>query len=106
MPRDKKPTIVPNGYFLGNATINHSRATHRFVRAAFEIRYEDVGQATQIKEDINAFLAKHPHVDVKAGSKSLITNLGTAKLEMEVRAFIPMAEGGDVVLRFATRHVP
>ena len=95
MPRDKKPTIVPNGYFLGNATINHSRATHRFVRAAFEIRYEDVGQATQIKEGINAFLAKHPHVDVKAGSKSLITNLGTAKLEMEVRAFIPMADGGD-----------
>ena len=95
MPRDKKPTIVPNGYFLGNATINHSRATHRFVRAAFEIRYEDVGQATQIKEGINAFLAKHPHVDVKAGSKSLITNLGSAKLEMEVRAFIPMADGGD-----------
>lgn len=95
MPRDKKPTIVPNGYFLGNATINHSRATHRFVRAAFEIRYEDVGQATQIKEGINEFLAKHPHVDVKAGSKSLITNLGSAKLEMEVRAFIPMADGGD-----------
>ena len=95
MPRDKKPTIVPNGYFLGNATINHSRATHRFVRAAFEIRYEDVGQATQIKESINEFLAKHPHVDVKAGSKSLITNLGSAKLEMEVRAFIPMADGGD-----------
>ena len=95
MPRDKKPTIVPNGFFLGNATINHSRATHRFVRAAFEIRYEDVGQATQIKEGINEFLAKHPHVDVKAGSKSLITNLGSAKLEMEVRAFIPMAEGGD-----------
>ena len=95
MPRDKKPTIVPNGYFLGNATINHSRATHRFVRAAFEIRYEDVGQATQIKEGINDFLAKHPHVDVKAGSKSLITNLGSAKLEMEVRAFIPMADGGD-----------
>jgi small-conductance mechanosensitive channel len=95
MPRDKKPTIVPNGYFLGNATINHSRATHRFVRAAFEIRYEDVGQATQIKQGINDFLAKHPNVDVKAGSKSLITNLGSAKLEMEVRAFIPMADGGD-----------
>merc|ERR1711903_180002 len=24
MPRDTKPTIVPNGYFLGNATVNHS----------------------------------------------------------------------------------
>jgi small-conductance mechanosensitive channel len=95
MPRDKKPTIVPNGYFLGNATINHSRATHRFVRAAFEVRYEDVGQAIQIKEALNEFLEKHPNVDVKAGSKTLISNLGSAKLEMEVRSFIPMVAGGD-----------
>ena len=95
MPRDKKPTIVPNGYFLGNATINHSRATHRFVRAAFEVRYEDVGQAIQIKEALNEFLEKHPNVDVKAGSKALISNLGSAKLEMEVRSFIPMVAGGD-----------
>ena len=95
MPRDKKPTIVPNGYFLGNATINHSRATHRFVRGAFEIRYEDVSQAIKIKETLNEFLAKHPNVDVKAGSKCLITKLGGAKLQMEIRAFIPMRAGGS-----------
>ena len=95
MPRDTKPTIVPNGYFLGNATVNHSRASHRFFRGAFEVRYEDVDQAIQIKDAINDYLEKHPKVDVKAGSKALISNLGSAKLEMEVRVFIPMADGAD-----------
>ena len=62
----------------------------------------NVDQAIQIKDAINDYLEKHPKVDVKAGSKALISNLGW-QVGMEVH-FHPMADGADTFY-VATRHV-
>ena len=94
MPRDCKPTVVPNGYFLGNATVNHSRASHRFLRATFQLRYEDVSQARKLRDVLIEYLKQHPQIDCETvRSTCLISGLGSEKLEFEIRMFIPFHLG-------------
>lgn len=61
--KDTKPTIVPNGYFLGANVINVTRYVARVVILEFRIRFQDRGAVADITSEMTAFLKEHRHVD-------------------------------------------
>ena len=63
LAKDTKPTIVPNGYFLGANVINVTRYRARVVVLSFRIRYDDRAAVPYITEDMRAYLRQHRHVD-------------------------------------------
>tara|TARA_B110000977_G_scaffold74913_1_gene101191 strand:- start:10697 stop:12322 length:1626 start_codon:yes stop_codon:yes gene_type:complete len=56
--KDTKPTIVPNGYFLGANVINVTRAVARVLILQFRILYRDRKTIPGLCKDIEEFLRK------------------------------------------------
>ena len=61
--KDTKPTIVPNGYFLGANVINVTRATARVMILEFRVSYRDREAVPGICEAIEAYLRNDPKCD-------------------------------------------
>ena len=61
--KDTKPTIVPNGYFLGANVINVTRATARVTILEFRVSYRDRETVPGICEAIEAYLRNDPDCD-------------------------------------------
>ena len=61
--KDTKPTIVPNGYFLGANVINVTRATARVMILEFRVSYPDREAVPGICEAIETYLRNHPKCD-------------------------------------------
>lgn len=61
--KDTKPTIVPNGYFLGANVINVTRATARVLILEFRVSYRDREAVPNICETIEAYLRNDEKCD-------------------------------------------
>ena len=61
--KDTKPTIVPNGYFLGANVINVTRATARVMILEFRVSYRDREAVPEICQAIEAYLRNDPDCD-------------------------------------------
>jgi hypothetical protein len=61
--KDTKPTIVPNGYFLGANVINVTRATARVLILEFRVSYRDREAVPTICETIEAYLRNDEKCD-------------------------------------------
>lgn len=61
--KDTKPTIVPNGYFLGANVINVTRAKARVLILEFRVLFQDRKAIPAICEEIDAYLRASPHID-------------------------------------------
>jgi small-conductance mechanosensitive channel len=75
--KDTKPTIVPNGYFLGANVINVTRATARVMILEFRVSYPDREAVPGICEAIETYLRDHPKCD--STKYPVRVNLGGAK---------------------------
>lgn len=64
--KDTKPTIVPNGYFLGANVINVTRSTARVLILEFRVLYRDREAVPGICEAIEAYLRNDATCDSAA----------------------------------------
>lgn len=63
--KDTKPTIVPNGFFLGANVINVSRYRARVVIMEYRIRYQDREVVPTLTTELSAFIKSHKAVNKK-----------------------------------------
>ena len=61
--KDTKPTIVPNGYFLGANVINVTRAKARVLILEFRVLFQDRKMIPAICEEIESYLRASKHID-------------------------------------------
>ena len=62
IPKDTRPTTVPNGFFLGANVINISRQTARIIVANIRVRLDDAPMIPKMTEEITQYLADHPSI--------------------------------------------
>jgi len=60
--KDTKPTIVPNGYFLGANVINVTRAVARVLILDFRVLFQDRKKIPAICSDIEDYLRASPYI--------------------------------------------
>jgi small-conductance mechanosensitive channel len=77
VPKDTRPTTVPNGFFLGANVINITRQEYRLIVAAIRVRYEDAANVPIMTEEITAYLRGHP--DVVKGKRPIRVHLREVK---------------------------
>ena len=59
IPKDTRPTTVPNGFFLGANVINISRQTARVVIMNIRVRLDDLNVIDQMTQEVTDYLMKH-----------------------------------------------
>ena len=62
IPKDTRPTTVPNGFFLGANVINISRQTARIIVANIRVRLDDAPAIPKMTEEITQYLTDHPGI--------------------------------------------
>ena len=62
IPKDTRPTTVPNGFFLGANVINISRQTARVIIVNVRVRYEDLETVPAMTSEVEAYLRAHDAV--------------------------------------------
>ena len=62
IPKDTRPTTVPNGFFLGANVINISRQTARVIIINLRVRYEDLDTVPAMTAAMEAYLCAHDAV--------------------------------------------
>ena len=62
IPKDTRPTTVPNGFFLGANVINISRQTARVIVINLRVRYEDLETVPAMTSAVEAYLRAHTAV--------------------------------------------
>lgn len=62
IPKDTRPTTVPNGFFLGANVINISRQTARIIVAHVRVRYDDAQNIPCVTQEIERYLRNHPKI--------------------------------------------
>ena len=62
VPKDTRPTTIPNGYFLGASTINITRQKARVIIAHIRVRYDDAEAIPAMTEEIEAYLRNHINI--------------------------------------------
>ena len=59
VPKDTRPTTVPNGFFLGANVINISRQTARVIVLQIRVRLDDMEAIPAMTSKIESYLLKH-----------------------------------------------
>ena len=62
IPKDTRPTTVPNGFFLGANVINITRQTARVIIINVRVRYEDFENVPAMTNEMEAYLKAHDAV--------------------------------------------
>jgi hypothetical protein len=62
IPKDTRPTTVPNGFFLGANVINITRQTARVIIINVRVRYEDFENVPAMTSEMEAYLRAHAAV--------------------------------------------
>ena len=62
IPKDTRPTTVPNGFFLGANVINISRQTARIMVMNIRVRLDDLPTIPVMTSEIEEYLHDHPAV--------------------------------------------
>ena len=75
IPKDTRPTTVPNGFFLGSSVINISRQTQRVIGGELRVRYDDAECIPRLTEEIAEYLRNHP--DIESNSRPIRVHMRT-----------------------------
>lgn len=62
IPKDTRPTTVPNGFFLGANVINITRQTARVLIMNIRVRFDDLNKVPEITREIERYLKNHAAV--------------------------------------------
>nr|WP_256489628.1 mechanosensitive ion channel family protein [Pleionea sp. CnH1-48] len=71
---DKRPLYVPNAVFNSVALENPSRMSHRRIYETIGIRYQDIGQMSDIVQAVKAMLSEHPEIAI---DQTMIVNFNS-----------------------------
>ena len=77
IPKDTRPTTVPNGYFLGANVINITRQSARVIVVELRVRFDDAPKVPIMTQEITTYLRMHDAI-VK-GSRPIRVHLRGVK---------------------------
>ncbi len=89
---EQRPIYVPNSVFSTIVVENPSRMTHRRLNEVVGIRYDDIGKANEIVEDIKELLVAHVKVDNSQTLVVSVLQLSASSVDIMIYCFTTTLE--------------